>query len=439
MAKSPFKIKPKTWPKELTFEEFQRLNPTISETLLINYYHKYLQEYVEQNSRHLEYFDDLKTTISEEIKLLKNKQNWDYDGDQTVGPTGAGRKFRSPFPSLKNSLTFDGTDDHILCGILGELPSNNTLKPYDQLTISSWVHSHPTEGPYNTVAPTQYHVCAASQNSGYRFYHYHKQFTWVLVTTKSDGSKQTNILQNGFNKMTPGKPLAHFDGPLSGSGWHYMTCTYDGRYMKMYADGKLITIGSVSSGGGTYTDGVLDTGHNSDPNILRVSGSEGAIWWDMVSGGGPATGIPYKALVDFSIGSLTQNHSNVSPATTQLSHSPWSGSIAEVAVWDKCLDADTIYDIYQNNVSASQGENGKYDLSYKGYGTDISPNYHSHPYDLVDEGITYKNVGKYVNNLQGWWKLEENTGTITKDLSKNKNDGTLYNSPTWSGSFAPGI
>ena len=25
------------------------------------------------------------------------------------------------------------------------------------------------------------------------------------------------------------------------------------------------------------------------------------------------------------------------------------------------------------------------------------------------------------------------------DLSKNKNDGVLYNSPTWSGSYAPGI
>jgi len=438
MSNKNFKIKPKTWPKEYTFEEFKRLNPNINENLLINYYHKYLQEYAENRSKYIKHFDDTKDNLSKELKILKEQIDSNKDGDQTVGPTGAGRKFRSPLPSLKNSLTFDGTDDYILCGIIGELPANNTLKPYDQLTISSWVHSHPTEGPYNITAPDQFHVCAASQNSGYRFYHYHKQFTWVLTTTKADGSKQTNTLQNGYNKMTPGKPLSHFDGPLSGSGWHYMTCTYDGRYMKMYADGKLVTIGSATGGGGTYTDGVLDTGHNSDPNIPRVSGSEGAIWWDMVSGGGAAAGIPYRAMIDFSIGAQIQNHSNVSPVTMQTAYNFWSGSIAEVAVWDKALDADMIYDIYQNNVSASQGENGKYDLSYGGYGTDISPP-HPHPYDLTDEGITYENIGKYANNLQGWWKLEENTGTTIEDFSKNKNNGTSYNSPTWSGSFAPGI
>ena len=50
-----------------------------------------------------------------------------------------------------------------------------------------------------------------------------------------------------------------------------------------------------------------------------------------------------------------------------------------------------------------------------------------------------KYVGQYADSLVGWWKLEENTGTTTEDFSKNKKNGTLYNSPTWSGSFAPGI
>ena len=43
MSKKKFKIQPKTWPKEYTFEEFQRLNPTIPENVLVNYYNKYLQ------------------------------------------------------------------------------------------------------------------------------------------------------------------------------------------------------------------------------------------------------------------------------------------------------------------------------------------------------------------------------------------------------------
>ena len=93
-------IKPRVWPKEYTFEEFKRLNPNINENLLINYYNKYLYEYAEDRSRHLKHFNNTKQQLGEEIRLLKNKRNWDYDGDQTVGPTGGGRKFRSPTFSL---------------------------------------------------------------------------------------------------------------------------------------------------------------------------------------------------------------------------------------------------------------------------------------------------------------------------------------------------
>ena len=70
MSDKKFKIKPKVWPKEYTFEEFKQLNPTIDENLLINYYTKYLQEYAEDRSRHLKYFDDKKKFI-EIIENLK--------------------------------------------------------------------------------------------------------------------------------------------------------------------------------------------------------------------------------------------------------------------------------------------------------------------------------------------------------------------------------
>ena len=67
MSKKQFKIKPKAWPKEYTFEEFKRLNPNINENVLINYYNKYLQEYAENYSRHVKHFEDNK-------KLLSNNQ-----------------------------------------------------------------------------------------------------------------------------------------------------------------------------------------------------------------------------------------------------------------------------------------------------------------------------------------------------------------------------
>lgn len=435
MNKKNFKIKPKIWPKEYTFEEFKQLNPNIAENLLINYYHKYLQEYAEDRSRHLNHFNDTKDNLSKELNLLNekliNNSQESGDGDMTVGPTAATRKFRSPLDPIKNSIFFDRADDYILCGLLGDPPANGTVKPYKELTIASWVHSDPVTGVWTIGAPEQFHIANAAQASGWRFYHYNKRVLMVINTTKDDGTKQVNTIQSAFNQLSAGKSLAHTSGPLSGSGWHYLVTTYDGRYIKLYADGKLMTGGSMS--GGSYADGIGDTGH--DINSTRVSGSEGAIFYDEVSGAGPLTGIPYKSRVDFSIGAATTVRSNAFPYENQSIYDLWSGSIAEVAVWDKALDADIIYDIYQNNVSASQGLNGRYDLSYAGYpGAD--------GYDITDEGFSYKVIGQYADNLVGWWKMEENTGTTTEDFSKNiqqQKNGILYNSPTWSGSFAPGI
>jgi hypothetical protein len=425
MNNKKFKIKPKVWPKEYTFEEFKQLNPNISENLLINYYNKYLQEYAENRSRHITHFNDTKDNLSKELLVLKESIGENADGDGNVGPTGSGRKFRSPLDPIKNSIFFDRTDDHILCGVIGDLPADGTVKPYKELTVAGWVHSDPVTGLWGVGAPDQFQIASVSMNGGWRFYAYNKRIILVVSTSKTDGTKQTNTLQTKFNQLAQGKPLAHTSGPLSGSGWHYLVGTYDGRYMKVYIDGKLATGGALD-GGGSYADGIGDTGH--DINSTRVSGSEGAIFYDMRKSS--VTGDPYRALTDFSIGAQTTVDNDDSTVENILNF--WSGSIAEVAVWDKALDATTIYDIYQNNVSASQGQMGKYDLLYKGYPKADS-------YDLADEGITYENVGKYANNLQGWWKLDENTGTTTEDFSKNKNDGILYNSPTWSGSFAPGI
>ena len=73
MSKKQFNIKPKTWPKEYTFEEFKRLNPNINENLLINYYNKYLQDYSQNYSRHIKHFEDTKKLLSSNLQEIKNK------------------------------------------------------------------------------------------------------------------------------------------------------------------------------------------------------------------------------------------------------------------------------------------------------------------------------------------------------------------------------
>ena len=73
MNKKKFKINPKVWPKEYTFEEFKNLNPNTPENILINYYNKYLQEYAQNYSRHINHFNDTKNNFAKELLTYQKK------------------------------------------------------------------------------------------------------------------------------------------------------------------------------------------------------------------------------------------------------------------------------------------------------------------------------------------------------------------------------
>tara|TARA_Y100000593_G_scaffold93614_1_gene189167 strand:- start:330 stop:1535 length:1206 start_codon:yes stop_codon:yes gene_type:complete len=400
MNKKKFKINPKVWSKEYTFEEFKQLNPTIAENLLINYYTKYLQEYAEDRSRHLKHFNDKKNNLSKELnllneKLINNTSEWS-DGDTNVGPTAAGRKFRSPLDGIKHSMTFDGTDDFARAGLdgAGNEPSDGTLKPYSQLTVAAWIHA---DGIHNLGGSDGYFKIVSVQKSGgYVMDGYNKRIRFNVNSDDGDG---TSTLRSTY---TPHASMKSGGAHYTENGWHYIVGTYDGRYVNLYADGYLTS-------GGNET---VDIGFQS----AGESGSAGAIFYKESS---------KKHLIDFAIGCNPQVDGFGNHGGTLLDF--FSGSIAEVAVWDKALDATTIAEIYENNVS---GSSPKFDLSYSGY-----PG--ASDYDIADEGLNYTNVGQYANNLQGWWKLDENTGTTLKDFSGNERDLTTYNSPSWSGSHAP--
>jgi hypothetical protein len=406
MSDKKFKIKPKVWPKEYTFEEFKQLNPNITESLLINYYNKYLQEYAEDRSRHLNHFNDTKDILSKEIKslnerLITNTGEWS-DGDANVGPTGAGRTFRSPLNATKHAVFFDRIDDGARANLdgVGNEPADGTLKPYSQLTVAAWINAQDLHNMPGSEG--HFHIATTSKSGGWRLYTYNKRMGFSVQTDDGDDTSTNRDSYSAYGafKSTGGR--------YKENGWHYVVGTYDGRYIKFYADGAL------ADGGGSVNN--VDIGSQS----TGQSGSFGAIYYKESN---------KKHLLDFSIGSRTDvNTSGVFNAFSER----FSGSIAEVAVWDIALDATTIKDIHDNNIS---GSSPKYDLSYSGYNN--GENNSDHPYDVADEGLSYKNVGRYAGRLQGWWKMDENTGTIIKDSSGNKRDLTLYNSPTWSGSHAP--
>ena len=78
----------------------------------------------------------------------------------------------------------------------------------------------------------------------------------------------------------------------------------------------------------------------------------------------------------------------------------YPGLIDEVSIWNVALDDDAVTEIYNDGT----------------------------PIDLTKDKDKYV----YSDNLQGYWRFEENDGLSTVDSSGNGYTGTLTNGPTWS-------
>ena len=366
-------IKPKIWPKEYTFEEFQSLNPTISEGILINYYNKYLEDYAQNYSRHIKHFNDTKKHLSEEIKGLKNTWNFQaYDSMVDGGEGGRGRYYISDKYS-NNSLDFstDGTNDYAIT------TKASALKP-ELFTISIWFKLDSYSAP----------IAATTLIDNYRTPSYgweinigaNGRINGMFRSAKTD---TTYSMASGYRDILIDNPARYYYANSTGNGWYNIVVTMDGRYLKMYINGELDGSGGTATGGSSeyISDGVVDldgaTGHtvkygNPDSQLCVL--------------GGHLTGTTTGA------GTL-------------------DGLMDEIALWSTALDASTIKTLYNDGVP-------KHNLSFSTVNTDSR-----------DGHDFYK---PYVNNLIAWWRFEEGSGTTSKDSSPSGNDLVLKNDMSFS-------
>ena len=457
MGKKKFKIQPKNWPKEYTFEEFKRLNPNINENVLINYYNKYLQEYAENRSRHINYFNDTKDNLSKELKLLNEKlidnTTDNYDKDTTVGPTGAGRFYHKALKQDLHSVYYDGVDD------LVHLDENNPsvyslegsttgapLRPLNAFTIAIWYKNN--TGYQDQSAP-HYRLWSCFFGGGFQLTFFNTKVEASVSIDKGDGDKDvlgvSNINTHTFETSeVPGTDTNLTDGPgvyprvyghPAKNGWHHIVLTFDNKVGDPAPDGtytasiKLYIDGEIGNKGGSLANPQFDTtdfgyGTATDEIYgstgLNVSGAKGTIFYDGQDGSSPGR---YKWAT--SIGG-TPTFQGTSGLITGVGTGGATQSIAEVAMWNKALDADTIKDIYEGTVSSSKG--ARYDLAYKGNPSGLG-------YDVIDEGLDYTNTRKYVDNLQLWYQFEEPTSSsIAIDSSGKGHHGVYKNYPFVSGS-----
>ena len=430
MMNNKIKVKPKIWSKEYTFEEYKRLNPLINENVLINYYNRSYRVFLEDRSKHIDHFNNRKHKLSNEIKLLKKYKKWNDDGDQTVGPThGAGRKFRSPLEGTRHSIQLDHVDDYLSyidptgspTGQQGITPGQGTLRPTEQITISAWVHAwngNLLNGPIDSTVDNIF--SARAYNDGVEIQIDYRRVYFNISADNGDGTKTELSTNSSFSFMLDetkaGYRAAH-------PGWIHIVGTFDGRYAKLYTQGLLSTAHSTSATGNTSH--TADYGSDDCAGIMYARDTILATYGSGSTNGGVHIGSAGRY-----IGS--------DPYTLHQAMNLFSGSIGEVAVWDKALDADTILEIYSSSMSPNAPN---FDLSYPGYG-----GHADHPYDLSDEGLSYKNVGQYASSLQGWWRMNEGLGSTAYDSSGKGRHMNISNSPTWDGTlgtsgsyFYPGI
>jgi hypothetical protein len=298
-------------------------------------------------------------------------------------------------PQSEFSVLFDGTNDHIKTG------GDASTKPTSAMTISSWVNMDTSVGGYGWPNPdgsvtafNQFIVgCLAVGGFGLRIRYSgtaSNPITYIetlaRVTDNSSGSAgylhayywdkddfgpETSAANAGVN-------VAVADGPPIAAGVAWGGYTSGSNTLSIIKDLTGFVHVATTWGAGVmklYVNGVLkrtaDTGVSSGNNIVYQADDAREV---MIG-------------ADLSSGSTAAEYLD--------------GLIDDVAIWDAAIDADGITEIY------GAGPLGL---------------------DLTAASGNYDNQG----DLQGWWKLDEGTGTSAADSSTNSNTGTLVNGPTWS-------
>tara|TARA_R110001583_G_C5603453_1_gene404694 strand:+ start:330 stop:1451 length:1122 start_codon:yes stop_codon:yes gene_type:complete len=368
MTKKKFKIKPKTWPKEYTFEEFKSLNSSINENVLINYYNQYLQEYSLNHSRHITHFNDTKKIVSEEVKKLQNHWNFEaYDSMVDRGEGGIGREY------LKNKYSSKSLLLNVDNGSYGLTTKPEALKP-ELLTLSIWFkkdgYAPANFSPINTFIDNY-----RTTNYGWELRTGNGSIAFVFRSSKGGGSGTGYTYDSGYRTFANDSEARHYydiTGP-SGNGWIHLVVTMDGRYLKMYVNGEL-----------EGNNGGIDDLDGADGHTIYY-GADGSP--DQIAAIG---------------GSLI---SNTAAGATM------NGLLDGMAIWNTALDADTIKTIYNNGVP-------KHDLNVN--------------VENLDSRDGHDLLKPYADHLIAWWRFEEIDGTTIKDHSPSGNHLELTASPSLS-------
>lgn len=283
-------------------------------------------------------------------------------------------KFTFIEPVTNNySVDLDGTNDFVNLGNSTEIK----LRPTDTsegggITVACWFRGDWWNGTSSGYPSAPEHIFSTLHVGGWSIYMTTRIVCNLNIVDPDDASANTYLeIQGGYKTLDN-------DGSGSGvqsyraSGWTHVAMTFDGRTLEAYVNGRIETSRSVETVDSTADDTPIRYGAgNYDTDVLL--------------GGDPA--------------SLSGGVSGTAGASSNF-----DGKIDQAAIWNKALDIDAVKEIFD--------------------AVDVD----GAPLDLTEDSGNYD----YSDNLVGYWKMEEGTGTTVEDSSDNSNTGTLKNSPGWS-------
>ena len=275
------------------------------------------------------------------------------------------------------SLKLDGTNDYVNCG------NSYLIRPVDLISISAWINidsgttwiNPDGNDDHNEAIIGNIIVGGWGLTIIYAGTAANPQ-TSIKFTIKisNSGSGSAGYISASDGGTVAGGSAPHIITTLT--GWVHLVATFDGRYAKVYYNNTLLATADSGGTGRTIVYGGYTDSEGSTSGVAQRNG-------------------------DVLIGADTKIGNNTSGSST-AHHYLKNGFIDEVAIWNEVLDADAIAAIYNSGAPdfSLQEDDGDYDIS---------------------------------DNLQGYWRFEEGSGTTVADSSDNSNTGTLINSPLWDG------
>ena len=280
----------------------------------------------------------------------------------------------------KYGLLFDGTDDYALGGISGQEPENGTIKPINAangFTVAAWckLDIDGSADSYNDTGT--YTIVSAIANGGWSLSYFNKFFYFHIKLVDGDGNFAVNQPKSDRAMMRndgDDQRFLHRE-----DGWHFVVGTWDGARIKnLYVDGGRDVAGSTGGSGSPDYGSMLEDS-DSKKTESAPSGGDYTVKWDATSS---------RDKIDLMVGA--QGTINAATEVTTANTNFWEGYIGDIAIWDKALTDAEITALYNLHTP-----------------TDMSK---TQP-----------------DNLQGYWKMEEGSGTTLVESTGNVGtDGTIY-------------